>query len=130
MNQEKILIFSDLVTPHDFHITRQINVAFPTVFFDGISGDRREEQGRETGKGLEKSRQQGGQMIHTYQTTVLSNQKISLFIVEKRHQKDFFQGIQNALQENMAITGYDGTEGTLGLAPGSSGSSCEQESQG
>lgn len=70
MNQEKILIFSDLLTPHDFRIIREINVTFQTVFFDGISRDRREEQGRETGQGLEKSREHGGQMIHAYQTSV------------------------------------------------------------
>ena len=66
-------------------------------------------------------------MSHTHQTTVLSHQKISLFKVEKKHQKDFFQGIQNALRENI---GDDGTERSPGLAPGSSESSCEQESQG
>lgn len=77
-------------------------MTFQTVFFDGISGNTCEEQGRETGKWLEKSREHGGQMSHTHQTTVLSHQKISLFKVEKKHQKDFFQRIQNALQENMS----------------------------
>lgn len=73
---------------------------FQTVSFDGVSGDRHEEQGRETG-----NHKRGFTHIK------LQHQAIKDYFIRsgEKTSEEFFQGIQNALRENTAVKGGDKT---------------------